>query len=674
MEKHTNHLINETSPYLLQHAHNPVNWYPWGEEALALAKKEHKLIIVSIGYAACHWCHVMEHESFEDTTVANLMNKYYIAIKVDREERPDVDQVYMDAAHIMTGRGGWPLNVIALPDGRPIYAGTYFPKEQWLKVLQGVQEFYQKTPEKALEQAMQVASGVSKMNIVPKASVTDFTREVLTAAARDWVQAMDMQEGGRRGNMKFPMPASYLALLNYAVVNHDGQATGAVTLTLDKMAMGGIYDQLGGGFSRYSVDPYWHVPHFEKMLYDNAQLITLYSEAYKLTKNPFYKQVVEETIAFCQRELGAPEGGFYASLDADSEGEEGKFYVWAAAEIDEILGAEGEIFKRYYGVTRQGNWEGGKNVLKITGDVKKLAGEFGLTEEEITGYIKTAREKLLAVREKRIRPGLDDKILTSWNGLMISGLAHAYEALATEACRQRAVALGNFIYEKMWTGKNLYRNRKNGQSTINGFLDDYAFTIMGFIDLYRITFDQQWLSRANELTRVANKEFFDDQSGMYRFKSAKDDPLYVKKIVVEDNVIPAGNSAMANNLFHLGHLLYDEAYLARSRTMLAAATEAMQQYAAFYYGWFNLYQLHLVEPFEVVIMGDDYDPVRQQLAQEFLPATLLLGGDKEGELALLKDKRVPGKTLIYVCVNKTCQLPVDEAGQALAQMQELREN
>ncbi len=674
MEKYTNHLINETSPYLLQHAHNPVNWYPWGEEALALAKKEQKLIIVSIGYAACHWCHVMEHESFEDTTVANLMNKYYIAIKVDREERPDVDQVYMDAAHIMTGRGGWPLNVIALPDGRPIYAGTYFPKKQWLKVLQGVQEFYQKTPEKALEQAMQVASGVSKMNIVPKASDTNFTREALTTAAGDWVKAMDMQEGGRRGNMKFPMPASYLALLNYAVLNHDEQAAGAVTLTLDKMAMGGIYDQLGGGFSRYSVDPYWHVPHFEKMLYDNAQLITLYSEAYKLSKNPYYQQIIEETIAFCQRELGAPEDGFYASLDADSEGEEGKYYVWTAAEIDEILGDEAEIFKRYYGVTRQGNWEGGKNVLKITGDVKKLAGEFDLTEKEIIAHIKTAGEKLLAVREKRIRPGLDDKILTSWNGLMISGLAHAYEALATEAYRQRAVALGNFIYEKMWTGKNLYRNRKNGQSTINGFLDDYAFTIMGFIDLYRITFDQQWLSRANELTRVANKEFFDAQSGMYRFKSAKDDPLYVKKIVVEDNVIPAGNSAMANNLFHLGHLLYNEEYLTRSRTMLAAVTEAMQQYAAFYYGWFNLYQLHLVEPFEVAIMGDDYDPVRQQLAREFLPATILLGGDKEGELALLKDKRVPGKTLIYVCVNKTCQLPVGEAGQALAQMQELREN
>jgi uncharacterized protein len=668
MEEHTNHLISETSPYLLQHAHNPVDWYPWSDEALALAKQENKLIIVSIGYAACHWCHVMEHESFEDTTVANLMNKYYISIKVDREERPDIDQVYMDAAQIMTGRGGWPLNVIALPDGRPIYAGTYFQKEQWLKVLQGVQDFYAKTPEKALEQATQVAEGVNKMNIVAKVSTSNFSVDKLQKAARDWVRALDNKEGGRSGNMKFPMPKSYLALLNYAVLNNDEKAKAAVLLTLDKMAEGGIYDQIGGGFSRYSTDPVWHVPHFEKMLYDNAQLITLYAEAYKLTKDPFYKQIVDETIEFCFRELGSGENGYYSSLDADSEGEEGKFYVWAAEEVDQLLGIDSEAFKAYYGVTKKGNWEEGKNILKISSTYTDLASKYSLTEDIIKKSITRSRVKLLAKRESRIRPGLDDKILTSWNGLMVSGLAHAYEATSNEVYRERAIASGDFIWDNMWSGKKLFRNRKNGKSTINGFLDDYAYTIMAFTDLYHITFNEEWLARAEKLVKVTMNSFHDENSGLFRFKSSTDDALYIKKIVIDDNVIPSGNSAMAINLFNLGHLLYNEQYLAVSGSMLATASERMLEHSAFYYNWFDLYQMNIVEPFEVAIMGKDYDDKRKLLSKEFLPSTLLLGGGKEGNLELLKGKLVADKTMIYVCINKTCQLPVTEVEPALDQM------
>jgi uncharacterized protein len=671
MDQYTNHLINETSPYLLQHAHNPVNWYPWSEKALKLAKEENKLIIISIGYAACHWCHVMEHESFEDTTVANLMNKYYISIKVDREERPDVDQVYMDAANIMTGRGGWPLNVIALPDGRPIYAGTYFQKEQWLKVLQGVQDFYEKTPEKALEQAEQVAAGVSKMNIITKVTPGQFTRERLKQAAKDWVNAIDNKDGGRQGTMKFPMPKSYLALLNYAVLNHDDKAKAAVQLTLDKMAAGGIYDQLGGGFSRYSVDPYWHVPHFEKMLYDNAQLITLYSEAFKLTKDPKYKRVVEETINFCRRELGSPEEGYFSSLDADSDGEEGKFYAWTAEEIDHALGSNSslsEIFKACYGITNRGNWEGGKNVLKVSKSIADLAKKFDLSADEINKQLAEAKAKLFKEREKRIRPALDDKILTSWNGLMVTGLAHAYEAFGDEAYREMALATGNFIWENMWEDDKLYRNRKNGKSTINGFLDDYAFTIMAFYDLYSISFNEQWLDRIDKLIAVVMTSYYDENSGLFKFKSVNDDPLYVAKAVIEDNVIPAGNSAMAINLFNLGHLLYNDEYLQLSQSMLATTSETMLQHSAFYYNWFDLYQMNLVAPFEVAIMGDDYDSKRKMLSKEFLPATLLLGGKEEGRLELLQGKLAPGKTMIYVCVNKTCQLPVTEVEKALAQM------
>ena len=674
MKEHSNHLIHESSPYLLQHAHNPVNWYPWSEEALALAREEKKLLIVSIGYAACHWCHVMEHESFEDTTVANLMNKYYIAIKVDREERPDVDQVYMDAANVMTGRGGWPLNVIALPDGRPIYAGTYFPKAQWLKVLQGIEDFYEKSPEKALEQAMQVAAGVNKMNIVPKVTSTEFSQEKLRKAAKEWTNAIDLADGGRRGSMKFPMPKSYQALLEYAVLNDDDKAGAAVTLTLDKMGEGGIYDQIGGGFSRYSVDPYWHVPHFEKMLYDNAQLISLYSQAYKLIHNPFYKNIIEETIAFCDRELKSPEDGYYSSLDADSDGEEGKFYAWTAAEIDTLLEEDSEMFKTYFGVTTRGNWENGKNVLKISTSISDLAKKYHLTEEQVNKKLHHSRQKLFEERAKRIRPGLDDKMLTSWNGLMISGLAHAYEALGNEDYRQKAIATGNYIWQQMWSGNHLLRNRKDGKSSINGFLDDYAFTIMAYIDLYEITFDQTWLTRADLLVSKSLDYFYDDQSGLFQFKSSDDDPLYVKKVVVEDNVIPAGNSAMAINLFKLGHLLYNQRYHDLSQTMLAIASDKALAYAAFYYNWFHLYQMNLVDPFEVAIVGNDYDQKRFELAKTYLPATILLGGKSEGDLELLKDKLVPGKTMIYVCVNKTCQLPVEEVQLAIDQMKTLRSN
>jgi uncharacterized protein YyaL (SSP411 family) len=673
-EQYTNHLISETSPYLLQHAYNPVDWYPWSDKALALAKKENKLLIISIGYAACHWCHVMEHESFEDTTVANVMNKYFVSIKVDREERPDVDQVYMDAANLMIGSGGWPLNIIALPDGRPIYAGTYFEKDDWLKVLQGVQDFYEKNPEKAIKQASQVSAGVNKMNVVVKSTEILFSKDSLRKAARDWTSIIDTKDGGRQGTQKFPMPKSYLALLNYAILNNDKEARDAVLLTLDKMAEGGIYDQIGGGFSRYSTDPSWHIPHFEKMLYDNAQLITLYSEAYKLTKDPFFKQVVEETIEFCLRELGSAENGFYSSLDADSDGEEGKFYVWTAEEVDKVLGDENEVLKAYYGITKNGNWEDGKNVLKISTTINDIAEMFNVSAKDIQEQIKQAKEKLFKNRANRIRPGLDDKILTSWNSLMISGLSHAYEAFGYEAYRERALATGNFIWDNLWTGDRLNRNRKNGKSTINGFLDDYAFTIMAFNDLYRISFDEIWLARINDLLEATIELYFDEESGLFQFKSIDDDPLYVKKAVIADNVIPAGNSTMAINLFNLGHLLYNEEYLQLSQAMLNIASSSMLKYSSFYYNWFELYQMHLISPFEVAIMGNDFDVKRKGLTKEFLPSTLILGGDKESDLELLQGKLMRGKTMIYVCVDKTCKLPVADVEKALVQMAEYSKN
>lgn len=667
MSDHTNELIHETSPYLLQHAHNPVDWYPWGDKALKKAQKENKLIIVSVGYAACHWCHVMEHESFEDSTVANLMNKYYVSIKVDREERPDIDQVYMDAAQVISGQGGWPLNVICLPDGRPIYAGTYFPKKNWMEVLQGVWDFNKNNPDKALEQAQKVQDGVSQMSLLKVGDPSDFDAQKLEQAATDWINSMDEKKGGRRGNIKFPMPASLMALLHYSTEYENEKGEQAVFTTLDQMAYGGIYDQVGGGFARYSTDPNWHVPHFEKMLYDNGQLLSVYAEAYKRTQKPLYKQVIEETIAFCNRELRERSGAYYSSLDADSEGEEGKFYVWRKQEVDKLLGPDAEYFEEYYDITSSGNWEF-KNVLRIRREMDTFCEERKLDKDSFEVRINEGKQKLFMAREQRVRPGLDDKTLTEWNALMIAGLCDAYEALGDSRYRKDALTTGSFIWDILWDGERLHRNYKEGKVSINGFIDDYAATIQAFIKLYQVTFDEEWLTRANILTKTSFKNFFDHESGLFRFKSADDEQLYVSKISIEDNVIPSGNSTMALNLFVLGHYLYNEEYLKHARAMLTSAESYMLQQAAFFYNWFELYRRLLHEPYEVAIVGEKAEHLRMQLAKEYQPNSLLLGGQTEGSLELLKMKLVSGKTMIYACRNKTCQLPVSTVEEALNQM------
>ena len=423
----TNQLIHETSPYLLQHAHNPVNWYPWGKEALDKAQKENKLIIVSIGYAACHWCHVMEHESFENEEVAKYMNDNFVAIKVDREERPDIDQVYMNAVQLLTGSGGWPLNCIALPDGRPIYGGTYFPKIQWINMLTQVSDFVKQNPDKAEQQAKSLTQGVQSSEMIYlNTEEAKFTTDDLNSIFTTWKSNIDFKNGGYNRAPKFPLPAGYQFLLHYNYITEDADALKAVTTTLNKMADGGIYDQIGGGFSRYSTDAYWKVPHFEKMLYDNAQLVSLYSSAYQKTKDPKYKIIVTETLDFIQRELTSKEGGFYSSLDADSEGEEGKFYVWTKSELQKALGNKADLIIDYYNVTEKGNWENSQNILFKSATDKKIADKYNITERELTKRVLEAKKILLKERKKRIRPGLDDKILTSWNALMLKAYIDAY--------------------------------------------------------------------------------------------------------------------------------------------------------------------------------------------------------------------------------------------------------
>jgi len=668
--KYTNSLVNESSPYLLQHAHNPVDWYPWGKEALKKAKDEDKMIIVSVGYSACHWCHVMEHESFEDSVVAQIMNDNFVCIKVDREERPDVDDVYMTACSLITGRGGWPLNAFALADGRPFYAGTYFPKDQWTNILKQFIEIKAEDPEKLVSQAEQITQGIQSVDELQVVTADmDFTTGGLSQIANVFKGLIDYEEGGRKGKEKFPMPNNYEFLLKYHHLTKDAQALEAVTITLDKMAKGGIYDQLGGGFARYSTDKLWLAPHFEKMTYDNGQLVSLYSQAYRQTKNPLYKQIVEQTLDYTKREMTSKDYGFYSALDADSEGEEGKFYTWSKTEIDSIIADENlaKFYNKYYNVKKNGNWEH-VNILHVTKDLSEVAKEFSMSKDQAKTQIASINQKLFDHRAKRIRPGLDDKILTAWNGLMMKGYIDAYLAFGNQEYLETAIKNANFILDnQLQKDYRLNRNYKDGKSSINGFLDDYALTIDAFVALYQANFDEKWLNTADALMAYVQKHFYNAETSMYNYTSSIDPPLIAKKSEYADNVIPGSNSVMARNLHNLGTLLYKPAYLEKSKQMLKNMNSQISTSTmpAFYSNWLQLYLDYANPPYEIAILGDEANAKRMELHKEYLGNALVLGGKTEGSLALLKDKLQEGETYIYVCQNKVCKIPVTEVEKAL---------
>ena len=669
-----NHLANESSPYLLQHAKNPVDWYPWGEEVLAKAKTENKLMIISVGYAACHWCHVMEHESFEDSTVAAIMNEHFVSIKVDREERPDVDDVYMTACHLASGRGcGWPLNAFALPDGRPVWAGTYSPKKQWLEILTYFQKLYQEEPEKLETYAQQLMDGIKgNEQILFNDSDQSFTEDKLQGITKRFLSNIDFKKGGREGAPKFPMPNNYQFLLSQYFYTKDAKVLEAVTTTLDKMANGGIYDHLGGGFARYSTDADWKVPHFEKMLYDNGQLVSLYSEAYMVTKNPLYKEVVEGTLAYIKREMTDKSGGFYSSLDADSEGVEGKFYVWTKEEMAAVLqdDLQTKLLADYYEVSKKGNWEH-TNVLHRKKSVADIAKRWNQSEETLNNSIKDAKEKLFAARAKRTRPGLDDKVLTSWNALMLKGYVDAYRAFGNKDYLETALKNARFIDSQMLQADNrLNRNYKDGKSVINAFLDDYALTAEAFIALYQVTFDEQWLKKADALCNYALLNFFDSTSGMFNYTSNLDPPLIARKKEISDNVIPASNSAMAKNLYTLGLYLYNQDFLKISKQMMQNMDEQVTQTPQpnFYSNWCSLYSQLVHPPYEVAVVGADFAEQHQALYSQYLPNAILLGGATEGTLELLQEKLQAGETFIYVCQNKVCKFPVQTVEEAVPLM------
>lgn len=666
---HTNSLINENSPYLLQHAHNPVNWYPWGEEALAKARSENKPILVSIGYSACHWCHVMERESFENEEVAKIMNEFFVCIKVDREERPDIDQIYMDAVQMMTGSGGWPLNCFAMPDGKPFYGGTYFPVDNWVNVLQGIQNAWINEADKIKNVADQLVKGISESEIiVVKAEASQFAVADLETAFQQWKSEFDIHEGGNNRVPKFPLPNSLQFLLRYYFFTKDQSALDHISLTLDKMAMGGIYDQVGGGFSRYSVDEIWKVPHFEKMLYDNGQLISLYAEAYQLTKNPDYKEVIQQTLEFVNRELSLPEGGFYSSLDADSEGVEGKFYVWEKSEVDQVLGSNSKLFCEYYGITESANWEEG-NILMVQTDKKKLATKYKISEKEVNEQLEKGRSLLFKTREERIRPGLDNKSLTSWNALMLKGYVDAYKALGNEEYLNRAIENAEFIQNYLWKGEaHLYRNYKDGNSKINAFLDDYSFTIEAFVGLYQATFEEKYLHKANDLLQHVICHFSDDKSGMFFYTSDEDEALIARKMELLDNVIPSSNSSVAKSLFLIGTYLDKSTYIERSKQMLANVKPRLEKSISYHSNWGQLY-FWLANPLiEIVVVGEDAVNQKRKIEELFLPNVLILGSKIESDLPLLQNRYVNGQTTFYLCKNHTCKLPVTKVDNLLNQL------
>ena len=669
--KHTNALVNESSPYLLQHAHNPVNWYPWGDEAFEKARSENRLILVSIGYAACHWCHVMEHECFEDEEVAREMNDKYVCIKVDREERPDVDHYYMTAVHLTGGQGGWPLNCIALPDGRPLWGGTYFPKENWLRVLDQVFAYFNTHRDESVRYADELSRGISKASLVTSDHSVSTTYGSLTdEAVSNWKQQLDNVHGGRRGHPKFPMPANLEFLLHYGRQKGDNEILDHIWLTLDKMAMGGIYDQAGGGFARYSVDGQWKVPHFEKMLYDNAQLISICSKAFKVTGSSLYREVVYETVDFLEREMMYPPGAFYSSLDADSEGEEGRFYVWQKDELRELMGADFELFAGYYNVNAAGHWEQGNHILLRTVSDDDFASAHGISTEELRKKVTVWKSTLLERRVKRVRPGLDDKTLASWNALVIEGLCVASSAFGDARFLEIAERTASFLAGNMITPEGaIFHAWKKGRAYIRGFLEDYSLVISSFIALYSLSGNERWLTEAERLTGYAVENFYNRDQKMFLFSERNRDNLISNHFQTEDNVIPSSNSVMAMNLFLLGSLFARASYSETAREMAQKAAGLFAGYPSAHANWGRLLMV-LGEPFfEVVVTGDNARDLSAALQRKYLPGAVIVHSTARSEsLPLFRNRVVEGKTLIYVCTGGTCRLPVEQVSEALGLM------
>lgn len=672
-EQYPNRLIHETSPYLLQHAYNPVDWHPWNEQTLKLAHETGKPILVSIGYAACHWCHVMERESFEDEQVAAYMNQHFICIKVDREERPDVDQIYMDAVQAVSGQGGWPLNMFLTPSAEPFYGGTYFPpkpvqgRPSWGQLLQWVVNMFDKEPDKVAQQAQNLTehiSGIDNALLTPPTEVQAINESDIEKLSNSLLGQADKYNGGFGHAPKFPNPFNIMLLMR--LWHHTGNITAIehALFTLDKMARGGIYDQIGGGFARYSVDEVWLVPHFEKMLYDNALLASTYADAYKITKKAIYKETIKGTINFVLSELTAPSGGFYSALDADSEGEEGKFYVWQKSEIDTILGDDAAMFNKYYDVTEGGNWEG-NNILNRPVTDEQFTSNNTIEHKQLSEIINSAKDKLMTERATRIRPGLDDKIIVSWNALMVSALVRGFEALGDEKYLQAAQKNIKFILKNCWVCEGgeakLFHSFKE-VAKHPAFLDDYATLIQALLDLYQITFDTDLIRTAKTLTDEALEKFGDGPGkALYYTAKGQADILYRKKEVY-DSVVPSGNSVMASVLLRLSVLLGNSDLHQWSVDMVSAARASVFKYPTSFGNWAMVLLQQHFPAIELAVVGSNFESLSSEINKWYLPGKILMAdpGNQQHSYPLLKDRLVDGITNIYLCEGYSCKAPVQE--------------
>ncbi|MFN8310224.1 MAG: thioredoxin domain-containing protein [Chitinophagales bacterium] len=655
-----NLLSEETSPYLLQHAFNPVKWRPWNDAAWETARHQERLVIVSIGYSACHWCHVMERESFEDEEVAAVMNESFVSIKVDREERPDVDQIYMEAVQLVTGRGGWPLNAICLPDGRPVYAGTYFPKAHWLQLLRYFEKYYREHRRELEENANQLTENIRRMDVLqPNADAVFNGREpalIFEKIDRQW----DWAKGGRKGAPKFMMPSVVDLLLRLSRKTGLERAADAALLQLKEMALGGIYDQVGGGFSRYSVDADWEIPHFEKMLYDNAQLLSVYAAAYKKTRNPLFAEVISDTCIFLDREMTAAGGGYYAALDADSEGEEGAFYVWSKEDLQSILGNDFETFATHFQWSEGGNFEGFNHLVRK------------FYSEKEASVIKEWRLRLFAERTKRVRPATDTKVLCGWNALAVKGFADAYQALGGELYRSKAIAEMDRLMERFETTPGrLNRSYAEGISKINGFLEDYACIIQALLEVYNISFDEKYLSKAKLYCDEVLKAFLDVDSGLFYYTPDNGEALIARKVETQDNVIPSSNSMMCRALWRLSIYFRNERYAEIASSMVKTMYPLITEHPLFYANWaIALMEVQSAEV-EVILTGTGAEKAAWPLQMEYFPEVVMGASTAVSGLPFFEHKPFNDLLQIFICSNRVCSEPLKDSDAALTALRQL---
>jgi len=660
-----NNLYTETSPYLKQHQNNPIWWQSWSDDVLKYAQETNKPILISIGYSACHWCHVMEHESFEDEEVARVMNDHFVCIKIDREERPDLDSLYMNVVQLIHQSGGWPLNVFAMPDGRPFYGGTYFPKHDWLELLKNIQYLYYQNPDKTNEYIDSIANGLIKLETIDLKPKSKFSSEKIEETFNFWKQQFDDEWGGFNRAPKFMLPNAWETILRYGIQTKNEELLIQTKITLDRMVFGGLYDQLKGGFARYSVDPYWKVPHFEKMLYDNGQLLSLYANAYKVFGEEEYKTVINEIINWLKDEMLAPENAFHAAIDADSEGIEGKYYVWQTNELKEILNNDFDLFKAYYNIDSFGEWEHGNSILMRLIDDEEFCEKNHISINHLQTKVKQWKVTLNQIRNQRIKPHRDEKILTSWNALTIIGLCDAYQATQQNDYLVLAEKAISFLLNTQWKENILYRNYNEGKTTIPGFLDDYALLIQALIKFYETTATTNYINKAKGITEEVYNQFYNHKNKMFAYKSHYDTPLVNETFEIYDNVISSSNSIMANNLYKLGKILTEEKYIVQAEQMLANIEEKIHDYPTGFANWIQLY-LNFSSPFkEIVTVGNDATLYLKQLQQYYIPNAVFVSSTNENKLKITQHRKINQKTSIHICENYTCKLPVYSVKEAL---------